>query len=108
MQEVLSGYEKKLFKKSGENPAFYELFDSGQMFFYQTDRQIEENPEKHRNDPKFLKHVIRSGNHLKAAIENLRGIVRLAEAHQVRLVLFIFAKERPLDKKMIEVRKVYG
>ena len=62
MQEALDGYKKKLFKKSGDNPAFYNMnmFDTGQMFFYQIDRQIEENPEKHRNDPKFLKHYYQS------------------------------------------------
>jgi hypothetical protein len=90
MQEVLSGYQKRLFNKAGENSSFYEeLFATGQMFFYQADRQIEDSPEKHRNDPKFLKHVIPSGNQLQTAIEDLRAIVRLAEAHQVRLVLFI-------------------
>ena len=91
MKEALDGYKKKLFKKSGDNPAFYnmDMFDTGQMFFHQIDRQIEENPEKHRNDPKFLKHAIIPGNHLKEAIEDLREIVRLTEAHQVRLVLFI-------------------
>jgi hypothetical protein len=89
MREVLSGYEKKLSQKPGEHPAYYEFFDTGQMFFYQVDREIEANPEKHRNDPKFLQHVVRTGNHLKEAIEDLREIVRLAEAHQVRLVLFI-------------------
>ena len=43
-----------------------------------------------------MKHVIPSGNHLKEAIEDLREIVRLAEAHQVRLVLFI----NPLHKNV--------
>jgi hypothetical protein len=91
MKEALGGYKKKLFNKSGENPAFYnmELFDTGQMFFHQIDRQIEENPEKHRNDPKFLKQATSSGNHLKEAIEDLREIIRLTEAHQIQLVLFI-------------------
>ena len=90
MKEVLCGYKKKLFNKSGEAPAFYniDMFNTGQMFFYQIDRQIEENPEKHRNDPKFLKHDIISGNHLKEAIEDLREIVRLADVHHIRLVLF--------------------
>jgi hypothetical protein len=96
MQEVLSGYKKKLFKKTGENPTCYELFVTGQMFFYETDRQIEADPEKHRNDPKFLKHRINPGNHLKEAIEDLGEIVRLAEAHHVRLVLFI----NPLHKNV--------
>jgi len=89
MQEVWRGYRKKLFKKGGENATCYELFDTGQMFFDQVDRQIEDNPEKHRNDPKFLQRVVRSGNHLQAAIADLKEIVRLAQAHRVRLVLFI-------------------
>ena len=44
MQEVLNGYKKRLFKKSGDNLAFCGLCDTGQMYFYQIDRQIEENP----------------------------------------------------------------
>jgi hypothetical protein len=89
MQEVWSGYQKKLFKKGGANATCYELFATGQMFFDQVDRQIEDHPEEHRNDPKFLQRVVRSGNHLKTAIADLKEIVRLAQAHQVRLVLFI-------------------
>jgi hypothetical protein len=96
MQEIWSGYEKKLFKKAGENPVLYDLNDTGQSYFYQEDRQIEANPEKHRNDPKFLRRVIPSGNRLKEVMEDLREIVRLAEAHQVRLVLFI----HPLHKNI--------
>ena len=54
LQEVWYGYKKMLFKASGDHPVFYDMFDTGQMFSYQIDRQIEDNPEKHRNDPKFL------------------------------------------------------
>ena len=89
MQEVLNGYKKKLFNQSGDNPVSYDIYDTGRMFFYQTDRQIEANPEKHRNDPRFLKHYNVPGDHRKQALNDLREIVRLAEVHQVRLVLFI-------------------
>jgi hypothetical protein len=96
MQEVLIGYKKKLFKKTGDDLVLYSLFDTGQMFFDQVDRQIEDNSEKHRNDPKFLKHRVNPGNHLKGAMKDLGEIVRLAEAHHVRLVLFI----NPLHKNV--------
>jgi hypothetical protein len=66
------------------------------MFFYQTEREIEADPEKHRNDPKFLRHYNNPRDNLKGALEDLREIVRLAQAHKVRLVLFI----NPLHKNV--------
>ena len=96
LHEVFCGYKNKLFKASGDNPVFYDMFDTGQMFSYQIDRQIEDNPEKHRNDPKFLKHNFIHRNRLKEAIKELREIVHLAETHQIRLVLFI----NPLHKNV--------
>ncbi len=96
LQEVLNGYKNKLFKTSGDNPVFYDMFDTGQMFSDQTDRQIEDNPEKHRNDPKFLRHNIIPRNRLEEAIKELREILHLADAHQIRLVLFI----NPLHKNV--------
>ena len=62
MQEVLNGYKKRLFKKSGDNLAFCGLCDTGQMYFYQIDRQIEENPhlralrQQVKQDKIFLRH----------------------------------------------------
>jgi hypothetical protein len=95
-QEILTGYKNKLFQTSGANPVFYDMFDTGQMFSDQIDRQIEDNPEKHRNNPKFLRHNIIVRDRLKEAIQELREIVHLAEAHQIRLVLFI----NPLHKNV--------
>jgi hypothetical protein len=96
MQVVLNGYKKRLFEKTVENAVYYDIFDSGQMFFYQTEREIEADPEKHRNDPKFLRHYNNPRDNLKGALEDLREIVRLAQAHKVRLVLFI----NPLHKNV--------
>ncbi len=39
MQVTLRGYQKRLFEKSGENAVYYDLFDTGQMIYYQTERQ---------------------------------------------------------------------
>lgn len=96
MQVVLKGYKERLFEKSGENAVYYDIFDTGQMFFYQTERQIEADPEKHRNDPKFLRHYNNPRDNLKGTLKDLREIVLLAQAHQVRLVLFI----NPLHKNV--------
>jgi hypothetical protein len=96
LQVVLNGYKERLRGGPGDNAVSYDIFDTGQMFFYQTDRQIEADPEKHRKDPKFLRHYNNPRDNLKGALEDLREIVRLARVHRVRLVLFI----NPLHKNV--------
>jgi hypothetical protein len=97
LRAVVNGYKKRLFNKSEDDPPFYyDIFNTGQMFFDRLDRQIDDNPEKHRNDPKFLKHLNLAGDHLNEALADLKEIVRLAGVHQVRLVLFI----NPLHKNV--------
>ena len=96
MQVVLKGYMERLLGRSGDNAVNYDIYETGQMYFYQTERQIEADPEKHRNDPKFLRHFNNPRDNLQGALQDLKEIVRITEAHQVRLVLFI----NPLHKNV--------
>jgi hypothetical protein len=69
--------------------AYRDLFKTGQIYSPDADESIEGDPEKHMNNPVFTERHKLSGDNMAGAVEDLRALVQIARAHQVRLVFFI-------------------
>jgi hypothetical protein len=85
---AIKGYLAALRGGAGA-PISHDIFDTGQMSSPQVDRDIDANPEAHRNKLTFRKHEGTSGDYMKGVIEDLRGLVETAQSHHIRLILFV-------------------
>ncbi len=80
---VINGFMGK------EKPVPYDHYNTGLVTNPEVDRDIEQDPTKHQNDPKFSEPFSSQGEHMNGALEDLRNTVELAKAHGIRLIIFI-------------------
>ncbi len=67
----------------------YDISDSGRVFCSTCDSEIENDVEKHNNDPKFTKPYHYDGDNLSSALRDVGDIVGLAKKHKFNLLVFM-------------------
>ncbi len=79
----------RFFKKNKGKDVFFDIEGTGRPINEGINLTIESNPEKHVNDPKFLKPERHSGDRVKEALDDMSAIVSVCKTNQIKLHVFI-------------------
>ncbi|WP_155943537.1 hypothetical protein [Mitsuokella sp. oral taxon 131] len=74
---------------ASEQKIMYDVYGTGRTFHHQTEQLIEEDPDKHIHDPKFMESSHQTGDRVDATISEIRTIKQLTEEHGIDLIVFI-------------------
>ncbi|HWR73343.1 MAG TPA: hypothetical protein VN604_09240 [Nitrospirota bacterium] len=67
----------------------HDILDSGRILCGNCDDEVERDPEKHRQDPKFTFPFHYDGDNIAGTLDSIRELVRLSREYAFRLVFFI-------------------
>ncbi len=67
----------------------YDIYDSGRVFCAACDSEIEDDVEKHNNDPKLKQPYHYDGDYLSNALRDMGAVVELAKKNKIRLTVLI-------------------
>ncbi|HME44523.1 MAG TPA: hypothetical protein VKF36_15645 [Syntrophorhabdales bacterium] len=90
MSPVIEGYWGKIMGKKDTRVGYYDVTNTGQILVPGVDKQIEENADAHRKDPRFTEKIEgATGDNMKGTINDLTQMVRLLKAHGIRSIFFM-------------------
>lgn len=77
-----------LTKTPQQFPVFYDIYDSGRPLHPEIDAYINQNREKHIQDPKFKSPAVHNENRIRETLEEIGEIVKISKENNIRLTIF--------------------
>ncbi|MCX7923710.1 MAG: hypothetical protein N3B21_17135 [Clostridia bacterium] len=70
-------------------PTHYDIWNSGRPLHPEIDEYIDNNKEKHLNDPRFNKPPVHKKNRVNATISEINEIIQVAKENNIKSIVFI-------------------